>query len=291
MKIALVIASRGRPQLLAAVLRHWAEQSCVPNCRVISLSSPGDIEELSDGLVEMVLVGTAGLCLQRNRALDALMPSDTEIVIFVDDDYIPSRNFVQNVSELFSHHHDIAVATGKMLADGVTCGGIDYTAAVRMVEKYDAMPEEPPWVMVDRGGGYGCNMVIRWSANRTIRCDERLPLYGWQEDVDYTRQYLSYGRIVDTNAFAGVHMGSQGARSPGKRLGYSQIVNPVYLMRKGTMPAWLGIKIMINNVLANLRGTMLGDAKVDRGGRLKGNLLGIAHILLGRLMPEYVLKL
>ncbi|MDR3527571.1 MAG: hypothetical protein P4L57_09845 [Rhizomicrobium sp.] len=291
MKIALIIASRGRPALLASVLGHWAAQSRPLDQRIISLSSSEDAGDLAVGLVDNTVIGPAGLCMQRNRALDALTPTGADLVIFADDDYIPSRDFVREVEVLFGGNSDIVVATGNVLADGVTSGGIAYTDAIKCVSDYDAKWAGKNSEISDTTGAYGCNMVIRWSADCTIRCDERLPLYGWQEDIDYSRQYREYGRIVHTDAFAGVHMGSQGARSPGKRLGYSQVINPVYLILKGTMPARFGLRLLVRNILSNIRGAVLGDAHIDRFGRLNGNLLALRHLLLGRVRPEHVLSL
>ena len=291
MKIALIIASRGRPALLESVLGHWAAQSRPLDRRIISISSREDAGDLPAGLVDNSVIGSAGLCMQRNRALDALLPSKADIVIFADDDYIPSRDFVRDVETLFAANGDIVAATGNVFADGVTSGGIAYPDAVKRVADYDAARTVQGYAFSATTGAYGCNMVIRWSADRSIRCDERLPLYGWQEDIDYSRQYRIYGRIVHTDAFAGVHMGSQGARSPGKRLGYSQVINPLYLILKGTMPARFGVRLMFRNVLSNLRGAVVGDIYVDRSGRLKGNLLALSHMLIGRVQPEHVLKL
>ena len=43
--------------------------------------------------------------------------------------------------------------------------------------------------------GYGCNMAVRLAPMREhgLRFDERLPLYGWQEDVDLSRRLAAFG--------------------------------------------------------------------------------------------------
>ena len=43
---------------------------------------------------------------------------------------------------------------------------------------------------------------------------------------------------------AGVHMGAKGGRTSGRRLGYSQIANPVYLLRKKTIPPKLALRLI-----------------------------------------------
>ena len=69
-----------------------------------------------------------------------------------------------------------------------------------------------------------------------VRFDENLPLYGWAEDVDFCRQLATYGRIVENARTTGVHLGSNSGRTSGVCFGYSQIANPLYLWRKGTLP-------------------------------------------------------
>lgn len=291
MKIALIIASRGRAQLLSRVLHHWEAQSRRLDFCVISITGSEDIAELPSGLVSQVVIGSAGSCCQRNRALETLSSQGADLAIFADDDYVPSRHFVRHLETLFQDHPEIVVATGKMLADGVGKGGIAYEEAVRIVDSHDQADVSIPLRLSDTTGGYGCNTAVRIGVDPSIRFDERLPLYGWQEDIDYTRQYAKYGRIVHANAFAGVHMGAQGARSAGKRLGYSQVINPIYLILKGTMPLRFGMKLVVSNVLANFRGALLGDRNVDRVGRLKGNLIAAGYLLTGRVKPEHAVKL
>ena len=78
-------------------------------------------------------------------------------------------------------------------------------------------------------------MAIRLEHARSVRFDENLPLYGWLEDVDFSHQLSRTGKIVDVSAVAGVHLGIKMGRTPGKKFGYSQIVNPIYLIQKGSM--------------------------------------------------------
>ncbi len=113
----------------------------------------------------------------------------------------------------------------------------------------------------------------------------------WQEDIDFTRRIRRYGRVVSPRSFAGVPLGFQGSRLEGTRLGYSQMINPAYLILKGTMPPSFGIRLMLRNLLANVKGAVLGDAAVDRPGRLKGNVLGLFYLATGRVAPEDVVRL
>ncbi len=86
-------------------------------------------------------------------------------------------------------------------------------------------------------------------------------------------------------------LGLKAGRVSGERFGYSQIVNPLYLIRKGTVPAAFALPLMGRNIAANLVRSMWPESYIDRRGRLRGNLIAIAHVLSGRIEPEYILKL
>ena len=79
-------------------------------------------------------------------------------------------------------------------------------------------------------------------------------------------------------------------RSPGVRLGYSQVANPIYLARKGTMAWPLARTHMSRNMLANTARTLRPEPWVDRRGRLKGNLLALWDLARGRLDPRRILE-
>jgi hypothetical protein len=80
--------------------------------------------------------------------------------------------------------------------------------------------------------------AVRLPAAREVkeRFDERLPLYGWLEDVDFGGQLAGIGRIDKLTAARGVHLGIKQGRQSAVRLGYSQIANPTYLSRKAPAP-------------------------------------------------------
>lgn len=140
---------------------------------------------------------------------------------------------------------------------------------------------------------YGCNMAVRMDAvsRGGIRFDEKLPLYGWQEDVDFCRRLAPQGRIVWSPALRGVHLGSKRGRSPGLRLGYSQVANPPYLIGKGTVSRSWALRLIGRNIAANLLGSLRTQGLVDRRGRLRGNLVALRDMVLGRMSPDRILAI
>jgi hypothetical protein len=89
----------------------------------------------------------------------------------------------------------------------------------------------------------------------------------------------------------GVHLGTKTGRTPGVKLGYSQIANLVYLMRKGTVSRHRAFDMMGRNLASNLYHTLRPVAWADHSGRLWGNLLACIDLALGRCDPQRVLAL
>lgn len=75
------------------------------------------------------------------------------------------------------------------------------------------------------------------------------------------------------------------------RIAYSQIANPVYLLRKRTIPPRLAWRLMLRNLAANLARSLWPEPYVDRIGRLRGNLAALADLARGCLHPGRVLEL
>jgi hypothetical protein len=273
---------------LAKGLDCFGSQTLPPARVILSVVSPAD---LPDGVWSMAgveaLMGPKGLPTQRNTALRHLN-GDADIIAFFDDDYVPSRFCIEQIARFFQSQPEVAGANGYLIDDGINSAGIEVVDADRLIADYDAAHVPRLDVLGPLEGLYGCNMAYRAAATQGIWFDERLKLYGWQEDIDFAAQVGLRGRIVKTNAFAGVHLGVKGARTSGVRLGYSQVVNPIYLNRKGTMGTRFAARILLRNVIANHVRVLRPEPWVDRMGRARGNWLGLFDVMRGRLTPERI---
>jgi GT2 family glycosyltransferase len=287
-RVAVILASTGRPESLEKAVNCFQRQTLQPSRIILSVVSLAD---LPAGVAAMegveVLMGLKGSSAQRNTALRHL-DGDADVIAFFDDDYIPSRFSIEQIARFFQTYPDVAGANGHLLDDGVNTGGIAVEAAEQLVQAYDAAHVAQLDLLQSLEGLYGCNMAYRASATRGIWFDERLKLYGWQEDIDFAAQVGQRGRIVKTNAFAGVHLGVKRGRTSGVRLGYSQVVNPIYLNRKGTMSTRFAARILLRNVIANHLRALNPEPWVDRAGRARGNWLGLFDVMRGRLTPERI---
>ena len=288
-RIAVGIATKGRAAVLKEVIAELRKQTQQPTRLIVCHTDASDVAGLtvSDGL-ELLCVA-AGLCNQRNAILDCLAQDGSDAVVFFDDDFLPMPDYLARTAEAFLRHPDIVVTTGAVLADGINGPGLTVAQGREILarEQGDADGFRPA------ENGYGCNMAIRLSPVRqhALRFDVDLPLYGWLEDVDFTRRLGVHGRIVALQAARGVHLGVKSGRGSGKRLGYSQISNPIYLARRGTISWRRAIVSLGRNVLANTAKALRPEPYVDRMGRLHGNGMALWDLALGRMRPTRVLEL
>jgi hypothetical protein len=287
LRITVGIASAGRPATLLETIDYLAGLGNCPRRIIVCVPDIGDAAGLADRLDVELVVGSRGLTCQRNRILRAAVP-DTDILIFLDDDFIPDSNFIARMAAVFAREPAVTIATGEVLADGILGAGLTMSEALEIIETAGERAE----LVTDVYNAYGCNMVVRLAPviEHGLAFDEQLPLYGWLEDVDFSRSIARYGRSVRVAGACGVHRGATSGRQPGRRLGYSQIANPAHLIRKGTMSKARAIAQIGRNILANARGALLGDRSIDRRGRLGGNMEALADLLMGRASPSRILK-
>lgn len=289
MKIVVAIATTGRPAIVREALARLESQSRAPDSIVIVGACEADAPA-PIGSARFVVAPVKGSGAQRNQALD-LIGSNADIVVFIDDDFLAAQGFIEGIERLFSEYPDVVAASGHLIADGIRCRealGVDQAGA--LIAAY-APPSPEEIRIIDDSGTYGCNMAFHIAAAPQVRFDENLPLYAWLEDTDFSALYARVGRVVRTNLFAGVHLGVRSGRTSGLRLGYSQIANPLYLLRKGTLSLRFALNLAARNFLANLVKSARPEPEIDRFGRLRGNLLALLDIARGRSDPRRVLEL
>jgi hypothetical protein len=289
-RIAVVIASVGRPVELGRWADHIRRQTVAPDELIYAVTKPSDLPPADLLASVKVIRCDPGLPVQRNAGLAEAIKT-ANLIAYFDDDYVPSNHCIEGIARFFQTNPDVVGATGVLLADGINSAGIGYEEAEQLVAGHDSLRRPTTTIIENVVGLYGCNMVYRVSAIGEERFDEDLPAYAWQEDTDFAMRIARRGRLVRTDAFCGVHQGVKGARLSGLRLGYSQIVNPIYLVRKGTVPARYAARLLFKNLAANHAKALFPEPWIDRIGRCKGNWLGIFDALLGRDHPKNILTM
>lgn len=282
--IAVIVATLGRPEIVTATLNYLLKaQSLKPAAVIVSCAVREDAGNAVDLPSVTVVTGPPGLATQRNTALAAL-PTGIDVVVFFDDDFVAHADWLAAAARAFRDELRLVGFTGWVVADGIKGPGLSFDHAVRIAEAAD---RPAPWSRIEPFSPYGCNMAFRLSAIGDLRFDERLVLYGWLEDRDFGAALAKRGgRLIKCASARGVHMGVKSGRVAGDRLGYSQVVNPIYMLHKGTMTFRQVTAQLFKNIVSNLARAVRPEPFIDRRGRLRGNLRGFADVLRGRLDPE-----
>ncbi len=217
--LAVGVATTGRRDILSAVLPLLTEQSRLPDRLVVSIADPSDVDRSVVTALPFpteILSGPKGLCAQRNRILEQV--ADADLLVFLDDDYLLDPTYLAEAEKLFSSQVDVVVATGCVLADGIHGRGMEVSEGRRRLLE-GAQPKTDN--LADIYGAYGCNMLVRLAPVRenAITFDEALPLYGWLEDIDFSRRVAPFGRVVRCSRLQGVHLGTKRGRAAGLKLG------------------------------------------------------------------------
>lgn len=286
--IGVVVATRGRAAEVVILLDMLAQGTYRPDYVVIVGTAPSDWAGAETSpLAPVTLTSPPGLPCQRNVGINYLrgLPHPPDVVVFFDDDFRPHPRWLEGALAEFEADSTIVAITGTVLADGAKTAAVDEAKAEATIAAWT--PSDHPGTTIARL--YGCNMAARRIVFDSVRFDERLPLYAWLEDLDFTEQLV--GRRVLSTRCGGVHLGVKGARVSGVRFGYSQIINPLYLARKGTCPKLLAARLVLFGLLSNLLRSKSQHPIFDYRGRLRGNFHALADLARGCAAPERIAQL
>lgn len=98
-RIALVICSVGRAEIVSDLLPWIVRQTVAPSHIVFVVTKPEDlpVDEVQHLLPEaQILISEKGLPRQRNMGLDAVQ-AECEAVFFIDDDYFPAEDAIEGI--------------------------------------------------------------------------------------------------------------------------------------------------------------------------------------------------
>ena len=306
MRAFVIVATKGRAKEVWKLLSYLMRQTVRPEFTVIIGTDLEDIQGLKQhplvdrGEAAAIVSPRVGLTSQRNHAIDILRQTGAFddrkgrfFCAFFDDDFRMADDWLARASERLLVG-DVVGLTGKILADGVKRGGYTEETAESLLAGHS--PPEKHWASgpteFETDSVYGCNMAFIDTVIRRHRFDENLPLYGWQEDRDYTGQAKKLGAVIYFPGASGVHLGVQsGGRMRGTKFGYSQFANPVYLFKKGTGDYRWSTHFIVRALASNIVHSVISNSGVDYRGRLYGNILAIRDFLLMRLDPRRILSL
>ncbi len=288
LRMAVGIATRGRPEVLIETLSGLRQQTLQPVAVLVAYAQPGDVDRAPELFPEVTfLQSPPGLTRQRNTILGAL--PEAEVVMFFDDDFCLREDYLERMQRALATHPEVVVITGDVVADGINGPGLTMGEARELLKGVapSAAHTQREAALLPVFNAYGCNMGLRLDPirNHGLRFNEDLPLYGWYEDVEFSRQMARFGTVVKLREALGVHLGVKGGRQSGVRLGYSQVANPVYLARQRSVPWTYAVASMLSRSLKNLVRSAWPEPFVDRRGRLRGNVQAWRELVKGTIHP------
>jgi len=278
-----VFCSANRAEMLHDSVLCAAAQT-VPGRIVISV--PGKehvlLETLALSRVELV-VSPQGLPSQRNAALKTI--ADREAIIFLfDDDVEIEEHYAERILDAYKEHPEIALMNGRNVARGAVSGSLTRRSAREFIRaKMGARSPTP--VLEPARTGLGCRMSFPARLLGKVAFDERLALYGYQEDYEFSLQCAEYGLVVTNNAALMAHIETPAGRVGVVRRGYSEVVNPIYIAWKH--PRANKARAIAGAVRRTFRNG-LNSHRAHARKQLSGNLMGWVSVLSGSLDPERI---
>jgi GT2 family glycosyltransferase len=293
--ISVVIASKGRPDFVKETIEGLQRQTLKPKEIIIVVPSNEDLPAGQWGDEVIYIIGPLGSSLQRNNGILAI-PTTVPYVGFFDDDIELKDDYLEQAVAFMNANASIVGFSGLLLASG----GIDRQRAKDLLASYRP-GENPRGTFYSHGKHhilFGCNMIIRRAVLSYETFDDNLPLYSYGEDYDLSIRLEHYGRIGRFAGCVGVHLETPGGRVGEVLRGYSFVANNWYFIKKGVthlppLMAWIRFWLVCvgKSLWESLWNLMKGNQSVDWKGRLRGHLLAVMDIFLGRCHPRRIQEL
>lgn len=315
--LAVIIPSAGRPEVLHDTVLSLHRQSVKPAQIIVSVPDDDAVLPATKDWCEVVY-GRKGSCHQRNRGVAAVR-SGIDIVSFIDDDIELRDDYFERLIRAFDGHPSLVLACGDEVADGGIAGSERVPLGIGRREARQMLANDrvyrlsqtvfmtdyirDRWDVLTRLADIACgadsdwlprwlipanNMSIRRTVLDSVEFDERMPLYAWMEDYDFTLMCTKFGRVARIKNCRLVHLGATGGRVSPKRLGFVQIMNPIYIWSKRHRGYAAGSMLVF--VARILAGNIIGFPRnpSERRKRLQGNFQALSMAMRGDLRPERV---
>jgi glycosyltransferase involved in cell wall biosynthesis len=292
---AVVIVSKGRPDILSDTIDSVLRQTLTPRQIIIVVPTAEDLPKKTWGDAVQTMVGPFGITVQRNKALEVI-PATTDYVAFFDDDIELKSDYLEQAA-LFLEICPTAIAlSGRLLADG----GVSRQKAGELVANH--VHRDSAWGLFHSKGDlhslHGCNMVIRRSFLIYEKFNEDFPLYGFAEDYEMSMRLERYGKVGKFARCVAVHLAWGGGRMREIQYGYSLIANQWYCLQKGTVHAlpfeariWFWNIVVRKMFFLTLMNILKRDRSTDWRSRFKGILLALRDIAGNKCDPKRILNL
>lgn len=287
--VSAVIASSGRPEILYETILSLLSGTRLPDKIVIVAAKEEDLPALPQDMNIETHIESQGLTRQRNAGISRVRDI-SDILLLIDDDIIFQKEYLENMISAFERDPDAVLIMGEILKNGdISLEAAKSLAANDIVS--EALRKKYTRTTQKWGHVYGANMAFRSDFFKNHRFDERLPLYGMMEDVDIGTLARRAGNVGYYHGARCVHLRYPGGRISQRKLGFSEIMNSVYLAQKGSAPWKVAIRRnIIKKPISNIF-HLLTSRDTNRLSRLYGNLIALSNLARGNIAPEKVLDI
>src|ERR1700742_4477110 len=142
-RLVVGIATRNRPTILSETIAFLANQDRQPEKIIVAYAEPADIGDAPKQFPHVTFLQSAlGLTRQRNTILDAAQDSD--LLLFIDDDFFPDARYLGITERVFTENPRVVASTGRMLADDIKGPGLTVEQAKSILAASDgaACPQQ-----------------------------------------------------------------------------------------------------------------------------------------------------
>lgn len=250
MTMAVVIATRGRPQMLLDTVLDLLRQTRLPDelCIVDSGEEAMSKQEITGvcqtaGLpLRYAHPAPPGLTRQRNQGVDL---TTGEVVVFMDDDVRLSPGCLEEVEAEFLDPRNAVggVRVNPMFPESPSRASRLYCSVFGLACWSPGAKAQMTRAFYPRGPSHtdhtvdvaciqGYFMAYSRAVFQTNKFDERLAGYGWREDIDFSFRVARHFRLVQTTFARCHHLKAPAARLAHQELEMMKVVNHVYLHQK-----------------------------------------------------------
>ena len=134
LRTVVIIATRGRPREVSAILNILALQTVLPDMVLVSACDHNDLEQSMLDKENIRAVWSSRTGRSEKPGLSFRAHYDYDIIVFFDDDFIPSRFWIERIQKLLAMQPEVGCMTGRVLEDGVTSGGLERSYGQSIVD-------------------------------------------------------------------------------------------------------------------------------------------------------------
>jgi GT2 family glycosyltransferase len=297
MRLAVVTPTRNRPKEVATLLTSLRAQTRRPDLLVVvdgsdAVLRPEVRKAVQEGCPDARYIEhwPPSAAAQRNRGFDAAL-EECELVALVDDDVTLPPDALENACREIAQAAPEFIGFGFNPSDADAVRGYGRLKSSRLARRLGlysdrvgavtasgwhtrltrvAAATEVEWLTT-------CAAIWKAEAIRAIRFDEFFEQYSYLEDLEFSLQARTHGRLLALSSASFLHQPAVGGRKSRYWFGRIEIRNRHYIVRKHHLSRrrfWLGV--VVRSVMTLAVSVMHNTSEL---ARLRGNVTELLRLM------------